>query len=81
VNATSDGLLLSLREELLEKKRQVAHYTRLTTSLELQLETIDRQQKRAYRRVEELADEIEREEVRLARAQLLAPTRRRVAVG
>lgn len=81
MNATSDGLLLSLREELLEKKRQVAHYTRLTTSLELQLETIDRQQKRAYRRVEELADEIEREEVRLARAQLLAPTRRRVAVG
>lgn len=79
MNATSDRLLLSMREELLEKRKQIAHYARLTTSLEMQLETIDRQQKRAYRRIEELGDEIELEEVRLARVEMISPIRRRAA--
>lgn len=68
-----------MREELLEKRKQIAHYARLTTSLEMQLETIDRQQKRAYRRIEELGDEIELEEVRLARVEMISPIRRRAA--
>lgn len=77
--ATSDQLVRSLKEELTEKKRQVAHYARLTTSLELQLETIDRQQQRCIRRIEELAGEIEGEEIRLANAEVITPMRRRAA--
>lgn len=82
MNATSPQLLESLREELVEKKRQVAHYARLTTSLELQLETIDRQQQRCIRRIEQLAGEIEGEVIRLSTAERVTQGRRRaVAVG
>lgn len=72
-------LLQSLTDELAEKKRQVAHYARLTTTLELQLETIDRQQQKCIRRIEELAGEIEGEEIRLSTAESITPTRRRAA--
>lgn len=70
-----------MRDELLEVKRQLAHYARLTTSLELQLETLDRQQKRSYRRAEELLAAIELEQLRLDRAERAGPLRVRAAVG
>lgn len=70
-----------MRDELLETKRQLAHYARLTTSLELQLETLDRQQKRTYRRAEELVAAIELEQLRLDRAERLAPVRVRAVAG
>ncbi len=80
MNARSDRLLNSMRDELLEVKRQLNHYARLTTSLELQLETLDRQQKRTYRRAEELVAAIELEQLRLDHAERIGPVRARVAV-
>ena len=58
-------LLTSLRADLVEVRRQLSHYARLTTSLELQLERLDREQTRAHRRALELANLIELEEHRV----------------
>lgn len=63
----------SIRMELTETRRQLNHYARLTTSLELQLETLDRQATQCYRRMEQLANNLELEEERLATAGEIAP--------
>lgn len=67
-----------LRAELDEQRRLVTHYSRMTTKLEMQLEQVDREQQRAYARVEQLATALEIEESRRL-GGITPKLRRRVA--
>jgi hypothetical protein len=72
VSLVVNPLLDSLRSEFNECRRRVSHYSRLSTELELRLEQIDREQQKAYRQAQELAQAIETEESEQLRRETVA---------
>lgn len=62
LEATPGSVLESLRIELRECRNRVSHYSRLAVELELRLEHVDREQQKAFRRAQELAEEVQTEE-------------------